>query len=229
MLAKLARAYLAAVAPSGEIASFSDQMRILVDRFADPLRYDAILVDARAGLHETTAAAVIGLGAEVLFFGADQPQTFAGYELLFAHLATLTANSYDAWRSSLHVIQARAASDPQKRARFSQRMDELLTRYLWRSGVQIEPLIDPSDLRDTFEVDWTDENENAVESLIGAEQPPPVLAILDDDQFKSFDPEANRDILADRFYSSAFGSFLEMAEGIVASFTEQENGGRRPE
>jgi hypothetical protein len=43
-----------------------------------------------------------------------------------------------------------------------------------------------------------------------------------------FDPQANRDILADRFYSLSFGSFIDMTEAIVASFTEQENTDRRP-
>lgn len=77
VLAKLARAYLAGDGPDGETLTFSDHIRTLVEKFADPSRYDAILVDARAGLHETTAAAVIGLGAEVLLFSLDQPQAFS--------------------------------------------------------------------------------------------------------------------------------------------------------
>jgi len=225
VLAKLARAYLASVDEAGQVLSFSDRMRILVERFADPLHYDAILVDARAGLHETTAAAVIGLGAEVFFFGLDQPQTFASYELLFAHLAKLATLSDDAWRASIHLIQAKAPSDPQMRVRFSQTMSELLAKYLWPSQVQSPIVIDPLDLKDAFEVDWTDENSTAVEQLIDADKPTPVLAILDDDQFRSFDPLANRDILADRVYSSSFGAFLEAAEGIVTSLTETANTG----
>jgi len=63
VLAKLARAYLAGTGPDGETLTFSDHMRTLVEKFADPFRYDAILVDARAGLHETTAAAMISPAA----------------------------------------------------------------------------------------------------------------------------------------------------------------------
>jgi len=220
VLSKLARAYLASVASDGTTLSFSDHMRTLVDRFADPLHYDAILIDARAGLHETTAAAVIGLGAEVLFFGLDQPQTFTGYELLFAHLATLTPLPGDDWRSCLHVIQAKAPADQQMRAGFSERMNELLVKNLWPSPLQDSVSIAPADLKGTFEVEWTDENSTVVESLIDTEGPPPVVAILDDEQFRSFDPLANRDILAGQFYSVAFGSFLEMAEIVVASAAE---------
>jgi hypothetical protein len=179
-------------------------------------------VDARAGLHETTAAAVVGLGAEVLFFGVDQPQTFAGYELLFAHLATLSVGSDDPWRTRIHLIQAKAPNDAKSRASFSQRMELLLRKYLWRPDSSIEMNIDPSALKDAFEVDWTEDNENAVERLIDAESPPAVLAILDDDQFRSFDPLANRDILADRIYSISFGQLLEMAEAAVASFVDPE-------
>ena len=62
VLGKLARAYFAGPTVTGESLTFSERMRKLVERFANPLRYDAILVDARAGLHETTAAAVLGFG-----------------------------------------------------------------------------------------------------------------------------------------------------------------------
>ena len=41
VLAKIARAYLAAPGTSGELKTFADQMRTLVERFADPIRYDA--------------------------------------------------------------------------------------------------------------------------------------------------------------------------------------------
>jgi cellulose biosynthesis protein BcsQ len=226
VLAKIARAYLAGSSPSGEILTFSDHMRILVERFADPVKYDAILLDARAGLHETTAAAVVGLGAEVLLFGLDQPQTFAGFELLFAHLATLSANPDDSWQARLHVIQSEAPKDSRMRARFSERIGELLARYVSRPQSSIALAIDPSELKDTFEVEWTEENANAVESLIGEEQLSPVVSIVDDDQFRAFDPVADRDVLEDQFYSSSFGQFLEMAEAIVASFAEQDRAER---
>ena len=156
----------------------------------------------------------------MLFFGLDQPQTFTGYELLFAHLATLTPLPGDDWLSCLHVIQARAPADPQMRAGFSERMNELLVKHLWLSPLQDSVSIAPTDLKGTFEVEWTDENSNVVESLIDTEGPSPAVAILDDEQFRSFDPLANRDILADRFYSVAFGSFLEMADSVVASAAE---------
>jgi hypothetical protein len=179
-------------------------------------------VDARAGLHETTAAAVLGLGAEVLLFGLDQPQTFAGFELLLAHLATFSGSSDDSWQARLHVIQSKAPKDPKARDRFSQRMDELLAKYSPLPQVTGGVAMDPSELRDTFDVDWTEENANTLDSLIGDEQFSPIVPILDDDQFRSFDPVADRSVLADGFYSLSFGQFLEMSEALVDSFAEHD-------
>ena len=214
VLAKIARAYLASVGPNGESFTFSDHVRRIVNRFADPARYDVILVDARAGLHETAAAAIVGLGAEVFLFGLDQEQTFTGYELLFAHLANLRHDGEDFWAGRLHPVQSKAPADQRLRARFAGRMEDLLALYLW-VPVTIGSEIDSSELADTFEVDWTDDNAVAVDSLIETELPPTIVAILDDDRFRGFDPSTDRDSLADRIYATAFGPFIDLAEQLV--------------
>jgi len=95
-------------------------------------------------------------------------------------------------------------------------MGALLSRYLWKPTAPIS--IDPSDLKDTFEVDWSEDNAIAIQSLIDAELPAPVIAVLDDDQFRSFDPLADRAILAAGAYSSSFGELVEAAVSIVDSF-----------
>ncbi|MGL3027843.1 hypothetical protein ACSF3M_11860 [Klebsiella quasipneumoniae] len=55
----------------------------LMDYYSQINRYDIILIDARSGLHETTASLLVGLGANIFFFGVNQPQTILGFELLF--------------------------------------------------------------------------------------------------------------------------------------------------
>jgi hypothetical protein len=71
-------------------------------------------------------------------------------------------------------------------------------------------------------VEWTEDNGTGIELIIGDEQLSPIVSILDDEYFRTFDPIADRDNLADRFYSLSFGQFLEMTEAVVASFAEPE-------
>lgn len=224
VLGKLARAYFAGLTMNGESLSFSERMRNLVKRFADPLRYDAILIDARAGLHETTAAAVLGLGAEVLFFGQDQPQTYAGYELLFAHLGTLPRQTGDDWRGHFHIVQSKAPVNPAGRVRFAERMSSLSAKYLARSSEVPNVEVDPRWLRDTFNLDWSEDDSDIVELLLEEEDNIPVIAVIEDELFRMFDPISNRDILLESQYSELFGELLDLTIGIVASFATPENG-----
>lgn len=222
VLAKIARAYLdvGASSKTGDLSieplSFMDHMRALIERLATPLRYDVILIDARAGLHETTATAVIGLGAEVLFFGLDQPQTFAGYELLFSHLATLPpTNVDDDWRNRLRFIQAKAPESPAMREKFSQNMMELLRKYLWPSTPLVANQISLDPLKDTFEVEWAEDMQAEIFTVADDDMPVPVIAILDNNRFNSFDPSTDRDSLEERIYSAIFGDLLTAATTMV--------------
>jgi hypothetical protein len=210
VLSKLARGY----GTNGETLTFSDHMAALVGKFADSRRYDAVLVDARAGLHETTAAAVIGLGAEVLLFGLDQPQTFAGYELLFAHLGTLPMGVSEEWKSRLHIVQAKAPLDPKMRSNFTERMESLRDKYLARPTRQLAVDIDPTTLKDTFDVEWTGDSSSEVEILPETDMPI-TFAIQDDDRFRSFDPETHRNILTTPAYLDSFGELIGAANEIV--------------
>ena len=224
VLAKIARAYLDG-GESNEASdlsmappSFMDHMRALIDRLADPLRYDVILIDARAGLHETTATAVVGLGAEVLFFGLDQPQTFAGYELLFSHLATLPVDHNDDWRNRLRLIQAKAPESPVEREKFSQNMNALLRKHLWSSIPSVVNQIDLASLKDTFEVEWIEDVQSEVVTVDDDDMPVQIIAILDDKRFSSFDPSTDRDSLVERVYSATFGDLLATATAMVEAF-----------
>lgn len=222
VLAKLARAYLAGDGPDGETLTFSDHIRTLVEKFADPSRYDAILVDARAGLHETTAAAVIGLGAEVLLFSLDQPQAFSGYELLFANLGILPINKDDDWRFRLHIVHAKAPIDPKKSASFAERMESLRDKYLSRPTTQSDTDVDPSSYKDTFDVEWSKDATSALE-IIPETDMPVTMAILDDNRFRFFDPVADPSILTTPAYSDTFGGLIKMASEIVdASIDDAE-------
>jgi hypothetical protein len=228
VLAKIARAYLGGGEVGGgvdgslEPSSFADCMSNLLDRLADPLRYDVILLDARAGLHETTAAAVVGLGAEIIFFGLDQPQTFAGYELLFAHLATLPVDADDDWRDRLRFVHAKAATNSIGREQFSEKMELLLQKYFGPANPSAKSNIDLAALKDTFAVEWVGEEEADIASLDDDDNQVPIIAILDDDRFQSFDPLSDRDALLKSVYATTFGDFIEVFTTMLDNFLDMD-------
>lgn len=209
VLAKIARAYLEQLDQMGKQSGITSRMQRLLTYIEDRADYDVILIDARAGLHETTAAAVVGLGAEVLLFGVDQPQTFAGYSILFAHLSTLSG---DDWRSRLYFVQAKAPTDQKRRDAFSDKMIDLMNTTLW-SYPEITGLIAPEALKGVFELEWTDgisdEELDRISREDGDDSPNPIIAIGESPDFHEFDPANRPDSLLEAYYMSAYGAFLE--------------------
>lgn len=132
VLAKIARAYLDQPSGEGEALSFLGQTRQLVDELSHLKRYDAILIDARAGLNESTAAAMLGLGAQVLLFGESTPQTFAGYRYLLAHLARFPRSEEDDWLYRLRTVHAKASANLDEQQRFRDQAYSLFQEYLYR-------------------------------------------------------------------------------------------------
>ncbi|WP_186020408.1 KGGVGR-motif variant AAA ATPase [Burkholderia gladioli] len=161
VLSKLARAYLEDVR-EGADATFLDKVSRLIDALSGRRSYDAILVDARAGLHETTAASILGLGADVLFFGMDSPQTFESYRFLFSQMSDVL-NAQDVAYSGvndanittdrsnvspidrtlmpgqmfvrrLRFVHAKSPKDEVARIRFRDKLHELFAEFLYRSA-----------------------------------------------------------------------------------------------
>jgi len=198
VLAKIARAYLAdGTAPAA--STFQDRMASLVSRFSDPSRYDLILIDARAGLHETTAAALLGLGADVLLFGLDQSQTYEGYKLLFSHLATLPSASVASWRGRLSIVQAKAPGDVRQRSSFADRMQEIAKA-----------------LSDTFDVEWDDSADDPLIAIDDSREIP-VIPIYEDERFRTFDPALNRDVLSSQLYLAPYAELLDTVRDRLAT------------
>ncbi|WP_297575342.1 KGGVGR-motif variant AAA ATPase [uncultured Deefgea sp.] len=216
VLAKIARAYMdGGINENSNVAySFSDHISKLIDIFAKPYDYDVVLVDARAGLHETSAAAIIGLGAEILFFGVDQPQTFSGYELLFAHLANLNIDDNDDWRNRIRFIHAKALADSRKRSEFIQKIEQLAERTIYPQ-VASSVIVDLNSLSSSFEVEW-DENSDISESVINDLNSISVIAIANDDRFNTFDPIVDRDSLGESVYQATYGDFVSEIMNSIA-------------
>lgn len=224
VLSKISRAYVEDVRPDGSVATVLDQVREIIDVVADPARYDAVLIDARAGLHETTASAILGLGAEVFLFGLDEPQTFQGYEYLLAHLARLANKSKSTsqeWLERLTMVQGRAPADALERAGFAERCTTLFQRAgLVGAGSSAAEI--PLPAEPFSDVPWEDTGGLGEEDVLldDRKKLAEPVAILDDPRFRNFDPIRRRDSLAEEIYRSTYGAFLDRLDAPFSSGTE---------
>lgn len=80
---------------------------------------------ARAGLNESTAAALLGLQARVLLFGEQTPQTFAGYRYLLAHLGRFERIPGDDWLDRFQMVHAKASVDAGEQQKFRDQAHEI--------------------------------------------------------------------------------------------------------
>lgn len=135
VIGKLSRAYLEAVNADGKPLSFLDKTREMITALTAFKKYDVVFVDARAGLNESTAVTIQGLGADVLFFGVDTPQTWEGYKYFFAHLARYkgesSLNVSDDWRLRLKMVHAKARPGETSQKKFHDSAYELFASYLY--------------------------------------------------------------------------------------------------
>lgn len=216
VLAKIARAYTEDVKPDGTVESIRDQVRAVVDDLAAPTRYDAVLVDARAGLHETAASAVLGLGAEVLLFGLDEPQTFQGYAVMLAHLARFVSpgESPPEWVERLTMIQGKAPADAGERKDFAERCRELFATAGLGPRLPTPPAEVSLPAGPFSEVPWDDDvaDEDVLPMTESLRDP---VAVLYDGRFQHFDPLRRRDQVSETIYRTTFGDLLDRVDEVL--------------
>jgi Mrp family chromosome partitioning ATPase len=194
-LAKIARAGLEDMR-DGVPFPLRFQLQEMIESFEATGDYDVVLIDGRAGLHETTAAPVLGLGAKVLLFGINEPQTFQGYAFLLAHIRDRIPGGTE-WEEKVWFVQAKADPADMKIAqeRFS---------ALWNT--EEGPLAQPERLGpDDLDLVWADNDAPAPLP----KDPVPVLRILNDERYRSFNPVENRVQLDERLVRSTFGELLD--------------------
>lgn len=101
-LAKLGRAYLER-GPTGH-EPWPSRLKRLVEAIEQQANPDIVLLDSRTGLHDTSAALVLAMGADTLMFAVDTPQTWSAYGFLFKHWALHPDRR--AFREKLWVVGA---------------------------------------------------------------------------------------------------------------------------
>ena len=210
ILAKIARAYTEKLRANGTVASILDQVSELVNYFADPLRYDAILIDARAGLHETTAASVLGLGAEVFLFGLDEPQTFQGYAAMLAHLARFVHSTSHApeWLERITMVQGRTP-DNDSHLSFTEKCRLMFVDVGLTSGAKLSAGAVRLPAEPFHDVPWDEDVRDEDLDLDDGSDMRDALAIFEDDRYRLFHPGVKHDLLSEAIYRSSFGMFLD--------------------
>lgn len=212
VLAKIGRAYGEVVREDGKVESMLDQVAAIIDALEENSRYDMILIDARAGLHEIAAAALFGLGAEILCFGVDEPQTFQGYRALFSHVDRYSRNESieNEWLSRVNLVQAKAPLDAELRAEFRRKCERML-----RGGIEESQSAVP--LPDGFsEVSWDESISDADLGLTEGASTTEILSVAYDPVFANFDPLRKRDQLSESVYQNAFGGLIAYVDEALA-------------
>lgn len=213
MLAKLSRAHVEDRTPTG-LVSMARQIREMVDQLARTAQFDAILIDGRAGLAESSAPALLALGAEILLFGTDQAQTFRGYRYLFAHLLYCFGTDiggYREWRQHLSFVQAKAPSSAQHRIPFRERLHGLCAEFLYdKETLAIDGSVDIAEF-------------NFGVSATGAGVPHDASYITFHPDYAAFDPVADRTALDPDVYRGPFGAFLDRGWELLGL----DRGGRK--
>jgi hypothetical protein len=193
MLAKLSRALLEKPGDNRDPIPVRTQLGTFVDRLTRLRPYDAVLVDARAGLSEMAGGTITALGATILVFGVNQIQTFDGYRCLFAHLARMphSPNPEQDWRRRFRFIHAKA--DPQNGdlESFKDRLYEALS--------------------EEFYEEESDDGEGFNFSLDDRDAPHAPIVINFDFPYMRFDPILHPTQLKRETYRAAFMEFLTAA------------------
>jgi MinD-like ATPase involved in chromosome partitioning or flagellar assembly len=214
-LSKIARAYLELPQDNGPALGFLAQTQELIRQLSALNPYDVILIDARAGLNESTAAALLGLGADVLLFGIDTPQTFTSYRYLLAHLARFSRNEDDDWLYRFKMIHAKASRDKEKQKAFRDRAYQIFEELLYDNV----PLIDANGLP------IFDKDKNILTKkefgLTEPTGPHYAWSILSDANFSEFDPCNNEPQMKPEFYRSTYDGLIQGIEGLISNLGEQ--------
>ncbi|MFZ6761299.1 ParA family protein [Pseudoroseomonas sp. WGS1072] len=189
VVAKLGRAYLESMSKHGALETFLDKAEELSTFLLRQGEYDVLLVDARAGLNEATAAAILGLGADVLMFGNNTPQTFEGYRYALSHLNGFPATATDDWRLRLKMVHARASASKAGRESFRDRAYDLFRECIYKEDA------DPFGDDFTFGIDDQD-------------APHAPWVVLDDERFREFEPLEASDLLTEKLVQATFGDLI---------------------
>lgn len=199
MIGKLARGLIEDVSGEDRL-SVAMQLRQMVDRFTTYNEYDAVLLDARAGLAEVTAGSWLGVGArKLLLFGTNQRQTFDGYRYVLSHLVRTLGipdpmDDHD-WRTRLMFVHSKAPSAGNGRIKFRDHLYEMCAETLYDAESEGESGF-------VFNFGFDQEGSNI---------PHDATFISYHPDYDAFAPMDEESVLGKDVYRGPFGDFLKRA------------------
>ena len=213
-LAKIARAYLEFSDDYGTSISLGGKLRALVELCESTKNYDFVLVDSRAGLHESTAAAMLALGGELLLFGNDQPQTFQGYRLLFSHLAQFAIDPENDWRERVTFVHAKAGRTEKAKVAAKDKFREIFS--IVGDATKINQQVEESISGEDIDFVWDESRVDSVMETLECQ----LLHIVEDGQYHDFDPVQRGNLLEISSYESTFSELTNFFDNEIDAIQE---------
>ena len=206
-VSKLGRVYRT----TAEGATFASRLNDLVSRLERLHQADVTLIDSRAGIDDTAAAAITQLGARVTFmFAINTQQTWDAYALLFSHLQRHPSlHSEDDFRSGLRLVSALTP-------------EEAGYKGYWAAFREAAYQTCASGLYDEVEAhaDGTEEKLNSDRrfnfGFDDEDAPHFPLRITWDEVLRAFDPVREPAQLAPPVMAKVFSDFLMRAERLLS-------------
>jgi cellulose biosynthesis protein BcsQ len=206
-LSKLARAYIpGSVSATFAGFNFAQKADLLIRKLCERRAYDIVLIDGRAGLHETSGSLLLGLGGKVLLFATASEQSFDDFTILFDGLRSAfdpEVGGADI-RGAFKMVHAKAPPQENALSEFREKSWDLWRESLYDDETQSTTADSPASeaLAFTFDVDDDD-------------APHYPLEIRADESYARFDPRADKSLLTAERYLPAFGPFLAGVEQIL--------------
>lgn len=208
-VSKLGRIYRTTI--EGE--PFSQRLSDLVSTLENLHKADVTLIDSRAGIDDTAAAAITQLNARVIFmFAINTQQTWDAYALLFAHLQRHPSlHTEEDFRSGLRLVSALTP-------------EEASFKGYWASFREAAYQTCASGLYDAVEAKAGNEESEELEDNLDQfnfafddeDAPHFPMRITWDEVLRAFDPVREPAQLSPSVMSKVFEDFLLRAERLLS-------------
>lgn len=188
---------------------YSVRIDRLIGRLEAQYNPDVTLIDCRAGIDDTSAAALTHLGAElVLLFSINTSQTWKAYEILFKHLSDHpSVHTPQDFRFKLQIVSALTPD--------AGLAPNYFTDMCERSYDVMEKLYDEIEVP-SEQIAADELNDGVFSYSAGSEQAPHIpWRIMWDEALRAFDPVSHAEHYSLNLRQKVFGEFTDEASKFL--------------